>query len=199
VPAWRHIGQHYTGKQIHLVTGYVDADGNAQGFGTLPDKRAKHIWAVNGLWACIPRVSLGFEMHDLGGPSYDMLPKWYENRCLRDAKIPIFMPEDVPGWSNVHRFPLTEVMRAHNLQRPYFGESLNYCIAFAAMFKVREIIFHGFNYPASPHTVGERASTEFWCGIAKANGVKLTPDGDLMKADEWEEFYKPNQYGYRHT
>jgi len=198
MPQWEHIGEYYRGKRVYLLNGFIDHEYKLRGVDIPRFDRKDNVWAVNGLWALVPQVSLGFEMHDLGGPSYDALggmKDFYIEDALKNAKIPVFMPREVPGFVNVLEYPLSRVMKYHGLRAPYFGESLNYCIAFAAMFGVRELVLITGNYPKE--VAGERASTEFWCGVAKGRGIRLTKEGNLFRADKWEDFYKPNQYGYR--
>jgi len=181
------LARLYNRATIHLVNGFLDADGAPCGVnegddfiiealqGTAPAD-GEHLWCINGWWGHVPMCDLGFEMNDFGGPSYEAMgemSKWYVDTVIGQSAIPIFMPRVDERFPHVMSYPLEDVCAYFGLPEPYFGESPNYMIALATMWGASELVFHGFCYPPGYQKIGERASTEFWCGIAHAHGVKL--------------------------
>ena len=205
---WDEAVKGMRGRPIHLISAFV-TDGEWHGINSIPDighlGADDLIWTINGFWKYLPNCDLGFEMHDFGGPSYEAMddPEWYYEECLRKAKCPVFMPREDARFPQVIEYPLDEILRFYSM-RPYFGESPNYCIALAGMLECPQLTLHGFGYPNGYKKQGERASTEFWLGMVKSRGTKITAifDGNdntrlVLTPDEWEDFYEPRMYGYR--
>src|SRR3990167_4439325 len=135
------------GKTVHLINGFLDEHHKPRGVDLgdnfIADVMRGHapaigeeLWCVNGWWHYAPRCTLGFEMHDFGGPSYEAQGEqqpWYMYDVIGKAKIPIFMPRADPRFQHVIEYPLQEVLDYFALKEPYFGESPNYMIAMATM------------------------------------------------------------------
>ena len=121
------------------------------------------IWSINGGWHYHPNSRLGFMMDDLKGPALSEHPDppWYL-ALTQQATIPILTSKAYPEFPAQVEFPLADVMRFFELA--YFAESINYMIAFAVMIGVERIEFYGADYLNSRPQ--ERASTEFWAGVA---------------------------------
>jgi len=126
------------------------------------------IWSINGGWHYHPQSQMGFLMDDIKGPAVDdhPTPDWYLD-LIRHSQIPILTSKAHEDFPALVEFPLADVMRFFRIG--YFAESINYMIAFAAMIGVERIEFYGADYMnARPQ---ERASTEFWAGVAHGLGL----------------------------
>lgn len=201
------LREKHRGKTVRFISAYVDRSGNSAGIkhSPPPPEDGMLVWTINGWWMKYPYCSLGFEMHDFGGPSYDAMEEYkeaYIEQALRCSDIPVFMPRESAGFPNVHRYPIEEVLDFYGIPDPYFGESPNYAIALAGMWGVKRLDLWGFYYPFGYPKAGERASTEFWIGMASGKtGMQITignpQENNLLTPDPWEEFYHPMKYGYR--
>lgn len=153
------------------------------------------MWVVNGGWFYHPTASMGFQMDDLKGPSIESHPnpQWYL-QLVRSATIPIFTTHYYEEFPATIAFPLQDCIKYFGTT--YFAESINYMIALAIMFGVKEIQFYGADYGGTRPQ--ERAATEYWIGIAHRSGIQVTvsPQSELMKAKWDEEYYMPSFYGY---
>ena len=158
------------------------------------------IWTVNGGWHYHPKSELGWcmdDMHnDLWGTEKDdnQHPEWTRD-LYRNCPIPMMvsMPHYEEFPASVE-FPLKEILKAFRIA--YFAETINYMIAFAIYCKVKTLNLYGCDYiNARPQ---ERATTEFWCGIAHAHGVQLnvTPQSTLLKAPSLSNYFREGFYGY---
>jgi len=197
---WQEIAEEYKGKDIQLVSGPCPTPSKKRWETEMDWSETRDtVWSNNGLWFNIPECTLGFEMHDFGGPSFDAHPnkKWYLEK-LRTSTIPVFMPHAHPDFPGVVEFPLDEVVARFKVK--YFGESTNYMIAFAILAEAESITLAlGFDHLPGSRVPGERASSEFWCGIAHMSGVRIiVPEGaTALRPDQWEYFYDPRAYGYK--
>src|SRR3990167_2756913 len=197
----------YLGSTVHLLSAYVEYESQLPNWMGMDEPLHKpasgeFTWAINGWWFHVPWCDLGFEMHDFEGPSYKAMGAGVEDylhQIIGQAAVPIYMPRADLRFPHVLAYPLQEVCEFFKLQEPYFGESPNYMIALATMWGVDRLVFHGFQYPPGYMKGGERASTEFWCGIAHSHGVTLDvlPGQNLLWPDPWEDFYEDRIYGYK--
>ena len=207
-PASR-LKDKFFGATVHLLSAFVAYEGETRKWMGLDEPLHKppayeFTWAMNGWWIHVPWCDLGFEMHDFGGPSYEAMGEGghdYVDKIIGRALVPIFMPRADSRFPHVLVYPLQEVCEFFKLKEPYFGESTNYMIALATLWGVRRLVFHGFQYDPGYLKGGERASTEFWCGIAHSHGVVLDvlPGQNLLWPDPWEDFYEDRIYGYKRT
>ena len=138
-------------------------------------------WTVN----TISRhdVTMLWDMHELGS--------WEPHQSREHANaivldIPIMVLEDYPLQQMIEYF-----------QTSFFSNSLCYMLAYAIFKGYSEINMWGCNMKVSDegavdYYVPEHPGVEFWCGMAKGRGIKLTIHGDsaLMKVP------KGTLYGY---
>ena len=160
------------------------------------------IWTVNGGWNYHPTSSLGFNMHDFKNLSYSenykkvVDEKEYEDAMMlvRTSKIPIVTVK--PYYKTCVEFPLQEVVDYTGIA--YFGEAIDYMIALACMWGVKEITFYGCDYNGDDRKPQERCGTEYWCGFAHAKGVKInvSTESSLLKVPYSDIGMIPGFYGY---
>jgi len=193
------LAAYYKGKKIAIMgngPSVIFTDSRGQRAGKADFSQYKYpIWAVNGGWHYHPNTALGFQMDDIKGPAIldHPTPDWYVG-LVQNSTIPIITSKEYPDYPTTLAYPLEDIIRFHGLA--YFAESINYMLALAIMWGVSEIDFFGCDY--NPERAHERASTEFWCGMARQSGIKLNvpPNSALLKAVHEEPFYMPGFYGY---
>lgn len=123
------------------------------------------IWVVNGGQSNHPTASLEFMMDDHLGPAmgFSGIPEDVRDDYIKQSKIPIITCNSYDGFPPLTEYPLREILDFH--KTAYFGETLSYMVAFALWCGVKAIHFHGTDYQNCKPA--ERASTEYWCGIAR--------------------------------
>src|SRR3990167_6307474 len=183
--ALAELAEEYRGKTIGIAGNgptviFRDDQGGVRGkadFSQYPHP----LWTINGGWHYHPTSALGFLMDDLKGPSIDAhpTPPWYLD-LVRNATIPILTSKAYPEFPALLDFPLADVMRFFSIA--YYAESINYMIAFAVMIGVEKIEFFGADYMNSRPQ--ERASTEFWCGVAHGMGLTRRYLAELAAKDK---------------
>jgi len=160
------------------------------------------IWAVNGGWHYHPTAELGFVMDDLEGPhltggasAIDNIEnvEWYKE-LIKSAKIPIY--SSVAYYPSQVRYPIEEIVRRFGTT--YFCESIHYMIALAIYWGVKVIDLFGVDY-CDGIREHERSGTEFWCGVALANGVivrNMSPISKLLRFEPIGPEWSDRMYGY---
>ena len=194
------IAKFYRGKRIGIVgngPSIISTDKQGRRLGKADLSGYPYpMWTVNGGWHYHPNSVMGWQMDDVKGPSIGEHPQsdWYVS-LVRNAKIPIMTSIAYDDYPATITYPLESIIAYFSIQ-PYFAESINYMVAMAIAMGVSEIDFMGCDY--NPERAQERASTEHWCGIARACGMKLNvpPESALLKAEHSEQYYMPGFYGY---
>ena len=155
------------------------------------------LWTVNGGWTYHPESTLGFLMddHKFHGPKYHPQPEWYDG-LVKNSEIPIITSKEYDTHPALVAFPLEEAIKRFRM--PYYGETIDYMIVFAILCEVKCIEFLGCDYSQQDRFPGERAGTEFWCGVAHESGIeiKLQNSLNLLKCPDREDMFKPRFYGY---
>ena len=72
-------------------------------------------------------------------------------------------------------FPLEECVKEFGI--PYFNNTISYMIAYALLKGAKEIDTYGVNQASSSEYFYEKASVEYWLGVASGRGVKVTING----------------------
>lgn len=179
----QEIAEQYRGKTIGILGNgpTVIFRGKDEVHGKADFSRYPHpIWTINGGWHYHQQSTLGFLMDDIAGPALNEhpTPAWYLS-LVEQASIPILTSRAYDRFPALVEFPLGDVMRFFRIG--YFAESINYMIAFAVMIGVAKIEFYGADYMnARPQ---ERASTEFWAGVAHGLGLARRYWNDAKKHD----------------
>ena len=164
-----------------------------------------NLWTMNGAWYYHPNSTLGFNMDDVSTVIPDgnhPQGEWFMS-LMDKSNIPIMTTTEYEEYSDLVAYPIKEVIRYHNMA--YFAESLNYMLAFAIYCEVSEIELHGADYTDDHECPWERASNEFWLGVAHGKGIvikipaisKLLKHSDNRKG-ELDRFVE-GFYGYLKT
>ena len=90
--------------------------------------------------------------------------------------IPLVAPFKYAEIPLSEAFPLKECVKEFGL--PYFNNTISYMIAYALLKGAKEIDIYGVNQASSSEYFYEKASVEYWIGIAVGRGVKITINGD---------------------
>ena len=155
------------------------------------------IWTVNGGWFYHPQSVLGFNMDDVTvNEWWDIKEQeWIQNRLIA-TKLPVMTSKVYPEYPMLVRYPIEEVQNYFGFD--YFLESLNYMTALAIMWGVEEIQYYGADYTDQFYAPEERASNEFWLGVAMTHGVKIVLEetSNLMKGVKRTGML-PGFYGYK--
>ncbi len=94
---------------------------------------------------------------------------------INKMRIPLISPYKYAEIPLSEAFPIKECMKEFGL--PYFSNTISYMIAFALLNKAEQIDLYGVNQASSSEYFYEKASVEYWLGIAVGRGVKVTING----------------------
>ena len=72
-------------------------------------------------------------------------------------------------------FPLEECIKEFGI--PYFNNTISYMIAYALLKGAKEIDTYGVNQASNSEYFFEKASVEYWLGVASGRGVQVTING----------------------
>ncbi len=95
---------------------------------------------------------------------------------INAMKVPLIGPfkyEEIPL---SEAFPLEECAKEFGL--PYFNNTIAYMIAYALLKGAEEINIYGVNQASSSEYFYEKASVEYWIGVANGKEVKVVINGD---------------------
>jgi hypothetical protein len=90
-----------------------------------------------------------------------------------------------------NNYPLREIIDYFGVD--YFSCSVDYALALAIYEGFTEIDMYGVNMAVDTEWAHEKPGVDFWCGVVKGRGIKLTIHGDestVMKT--WDGF----MYGF---
>jgi len=132
-------------------------------------------------WSSFDRL---FEMHDIS----TLRPR--NLKRLDDIWVPLYMQKD--DYPSAVKYPLKQVIA---LGKDYFQSSIAYMIGLAILEDYKEIGLFGIS--AEEDYGNQRANMEYWLGIARGRGIKVTVQegGSLFKYKPEIDF--PNRYGYK--
>ena len=186
----KNIRAKYKGKRIAIIGNGQSARDHTGKYMDF-SKEYESIWVVNGGQTYHPTASLEFMMDDYLGPAmgYSNIPQDVRDAYIKRSKIPIITCNSYEGFDALTEYPLEEIVTY--FQMAYFGETLSYMVAFALWCGVESIHFHGTDYKGCKPA--ERASTEYWCGIARMyNGKpRNANDGVEIKVNQDAHFLSP--------
>lgn len=134
------------------------------------------IWGLNQLYRFIPRATRWFEIHE----------NWHEHVVegtdhfgwLREAPIPTYMTECVPGIPNSVRYPLERVLaltnhQGHTVGLDYFTSTVAYMIGLALVEGYQHIDIYGVDLIAREEYRQQKPCLEYWIGVASGMGVEV--------------------------
>ena len=96
---------------------------------------------------------------------------------INNMKVPLVAPFQYEEIPLSVPFPIEKCAKEFGVGAMYFSNTIAYMIAFALMNGAKDIAFYGVNQAGSHEYSEERASVEFWIGIALGRGVKVTING----------------------
>ena len=157
------------------------------------------VWAINALGNVL-ECDLVFHMDDIriqekraeAAPESNIasMVKW-----LKTSKVPVMTSRAHAEYPALQAFPLEAVL--NDLQHDYFNSTAAYAVAYAIHVGATKISCFGmdFTYPNSHQAEKGRACVEFWLGIAKARGIKLSMPKTTTLMDAMCD-RKERLYGY---
>ena len=95
---------------------------------------------------------------------------------INNLKIPLIAPYKYAEIPLSEPFPLKECIKIYGM--PYFSNTISYMIAYALLGGAKEINIYGVNQASSSEYFYEKASVEYWLGMAVGQGIKLTINGE---------------------
>ena len=113
-------------------------------------------------------VTLVFDMHEC--PRNTPLEEAKQAITRHRAKtlgIPLICLEN---------YPLEAIMKKFDTD--YFSNSIDYALAYAIYQGFSEIDLYGVNMEVSSEYAYEKPGVDFWCGMAKGRGIKVTVYGE---------------------
>ena len=145
------------------------------------------IWGLNDLYKYIPRYDRWFELHkaddvirEHAAGRMEGRTSWEENlKALSEMKCPVYMEKVDPRIPMSMKFPLDKILDHFgkfflDKQRVrYFTNSVSYMVALATMEEFKEIHLYGVDMSVGTEFSEQRASCEFWLGVALGRGIKL--------------------------
>lgn len=154
------------------------------------------IWGLNDLHGIIPRETRHFDIHTPEVIDIDVTAgRAPKDKCgmggLSHLSVPVYMQKREPSVPNSVQMPLTEILETFSKLSGarYFTNSISYMIAFALYEGIitghqwEQIGVYGVDMAVGTEYEVQRASCEYWIGIAEGMGVKVhIPDtSDLNK------------------
>lgn len=95
-------------------------------------------------------------------------------------------------------FPLEECVKEFGF--PYFNNTISFMIAYALLKGAKSIDLYGVNQASSSEYFYEKASVEYWLGVANGLGVKITINGGKSELLMNKSRFGGNMlYGYNYT
>ena len=131
------------------------------------------IWTLNNaaVTKSIPRWNVMFQMHhgDFVADGFSADHEWLK----ANRQGVVFMCADMcNGYSSAYPYPLNEVIGV--FESRYFTNTISWMIALAILTQPEEIGIWGVNMDHFTEYSAQRASCEFWCGIAQGRGIKVS-------------------------
>jgi hypothetical protein len=156
--------------------------GKGGGWEAIKDVPAgSEIYGINDAFLRTPEVTKTFHMHDM--EEFYKSPKTYSSTklCIEHANnkpemdfITIYPWKRIP---HSKEFPLSEAVE--RFQTSYFTSTIEFAIAYAIMEGATEIELIGINMSAKQEYIDQKPGCEFWIGIAKGMGIKITQQEDV--------------------
>lgn len=143
------------------------------------------VWGLNQCYRFMPRATRWFELHPHSGPRSwlaDQVPGTDYLGWMQAAPIPIYMVAKHPEIPNSVGFPLQQLIDEFDLEstRPdmknkgYFHSSVDLMIALAISEGFEHIGVWGIDMVHDTEYGYQRPSGEFWLGVAKGRGIRVT-------------------------
>ena len=112
--------------------------------------------------------------------------------------VPLVAPYKYAEIPKSEAFPIKECVKEFGI--PYFNNTISYMIAYALLKGAKEIDIYGVNQASSSEFFYEKASVEYWIGIAVGRGVKIIINGERSELISNKKRFGGNiLYGYNQT
>ena len=148
------------------------------------------VWGINEVCIKHPCTRV-FDMHDLGVGYDNHLPKQLLLQTVVNRNIPLISIKKYEGIATSEVYPLEEVEQRFDTS--YFSNGICYMVALALYEGYTDIQFYGVNmHGTAERFKDERPCVEWWLGIAKGMGVKVT----INKESSLLRTYDGKKYGY---
>lgn len=154
------------------------------------------IWSLNEAYELLKQVPNGkggadrwFEIHSPHSPSKNK-PK--HHAFLANCNIPLYMWQHFPEFPTSIPYPLQQVVERFGSK--YFTNSISYMVALSLLEGFEEIWITGVDMACDSEYQTQRASVEWWIGLAQGMGVKvyIPDDSDLLKCSGLYGFESDN-------
>jgi len=152
--------------------------GMGDGFMDAPEYGSCELWGITSvlLWRW---VNLTVDMNDHSGL------RWGKSRKLLNDKVIAKSKEFNIPYIGLKEYPIDEIIEAFNTD--FFSNTVDYAIALAVYRGFTEIDLHGVTLDGSGEYLKYQPGVNFWCGVAKGRGIKLTVYGKnttVMRTEE---------------
>jgi SAM-dependent methyltransferase len=188
----KHIAILGLGPSVDQYLDYTKRLGGRSAF-------CDEVWAINALGNVLD-CDLVFHMDDIRVQERRAVAAPESNiaamvRWLKTSRVPVVTSRAHPDYPALVEFPLEDVL--NNLEHDYFNSTAAYAVAFAIHIGATKISCFGFDFTyANSHQAEKgRACVEFWLGVAKARGIKLSMPKTTTLMDAMSE-RKDRLYGY---
>ena len=144
----------------------VNIIGKGLGWETAPTLSTEYeTWGLTQLLLRRP-VNLVIDMN-----VYDNM-RWGINEKEENDKVKKLCPLMNIQYYGLENYPLTEVI--DYFQTDYFNSTIDYALALAIYKQANSIHLYGINLTQGTEYKHQKPGVEFWCGIAKGKGIKVT-------------------------
>jgi hypothetical protein len=131
------------------------------------------VWVINNAH-CYREVDLVIDIHH-----HCLCPITEKDRIsidgINERHLPLMAREVIPDIPTSMKYPLEEIKKEFDTD--YFGSGIDYMIALALYRGATEIHIYGVIMAKGSEYAEQKASVEFWLGIAKGRGVKVRVHG----------------------
>ena len=90
---------------------------------------------------------------------------------LREKSIPAYFQDEIEGFDNAKKYPLDEIIKEFGTD--YFGSGVDYIIALAIYEGATDIRLYGVCMMDKSEYAHQKASVEYWIGIARGRGIDV--------------------------
>ena len=114
---------------------------------------------------------------------YDDLRWGKMERMQNMAAIQKCKNENIP-YIGLGDYPKDKIVECFNTD--YFSNTVDYAIALALYRGYKQIDLYGINFTLDSEYAYQKPGMDFWCGVAKGMGVRITSHGEseLMKTKD---------------
>jgi hypothetical protein len=131
------------------------------------------IWGVNSTHL-LRNVDRIIDIHDRVKPKEEKDQIHMEQ--LRKKSIPTYSQDEMEGFDNVKKYPLDEIVKEFDTD--YFGSGIDYMIALAIYEGATDIHLYGVCMMTESEYAHQKASVEYWVGIARGRGIDIKVHGE---------------------